>query len=111
MGKSIEDFLKSKGIEHQCTVPYSPEQNRVAEGKNRSLIEMAKCMLLDADLENKYWGEAIMTAIYLQNKLPTKATEKTPYEMWIGRKPDLSEISLWKQIILLCSKGKKIKMG
>ena len=52
-------------------------------------------MLLDANLENKYWGEAIMTATYLQNRLPTKATEQTPYEMWSERKSDLSEIRVF----------------
>ena len=62
----------------------SPSQNGVAERKNRSIVEMAKCMLLDAGLPLKYWGEAVMTAVYLQNRLPTKATGKTPFELWNG---------------------------
>ena len=49
-------------------------------------------MLFDANLATKYWGEAIMTACYLQNRLPTRATDKTPYHIWNGEKPDLQHI-------------------
>lgn len=56
---------------------------------------MAKCMLLDAGLSLQYWGEAVMTAVYLQNRLPTKATNKTPFELWNGEKPDLSHIRIF----------------
>lgn len=72
IGGIMQSFLKEKGIRHQKTVPYSPQQNGVAERKNRSLTEMAKCMLLDANMENKYWAEAVNTANYIQNRLPTK---------------------------------------
>ena len=56
---------------------------------------MAKCMLLDAGLPLQYWGEAVMTAVYLQNRLPTKATNNTPFELWNEEKPDLSHIGLF----------------
>lgn len=89
-GHELLSFYKAEGIETQLTVPYSPQQNGVADRKNRSLQEMANCMLLDADLPKRYWGEAVLTAAYIQNRLPSRVVERTPYEMWTGTKPDLT---------------------
>lgn len=90
--KDVEEFLSSNGIKHQLTIPFSPPQNGVSERKNRSLTEMTRCLLSESKLPNKFWGEAVNTANYLQNRLPTKACEKTPYELWSGRKPSLAHI-------------------
>jgi len=51
---NLKNFLKKEGIEVQYTVGYAPEQNGVAERKNRYLMEMTRCMLIDAGLPNKY---------------------------------------------------------
>jgi transposase InsO family protein len=67
--EQLKQYLKKEGITRQFTVPYTPQQNSVAERKNRSLVEMAKCMLLDADVHNRFWREAVCTAAYLQNRL------------------------------------------
>ncbi|KAK2578107.1 hypothetical protein KPH14_012021 [Odynerus spinipes] len=61
LNKNLQDYLRREGIRSQFTVAYSPQQNGIAERKNRSLIEMARCMLFDAELEKKYWGEAVNT--------------------------------------------------
>jgi len=74
---------------------YAPEQNGTAKRKNRYLLEMARCMLIDANLPNKYWGEAVCTANYLQNRLYTKATGMTPFERWHKRKPSLQHIHVF----------------
>ncbi|GBM94626.1 Copia protein [Araneus ventricosus] len=95
IGKEIEDFLKEQGIVHQFTVPYSPQQNGVSERKNRTLIEMTRCLLSEANLPQRFWAEAAMTATYLQNHLPTKPKGKTPYELWTNRKPNLSHIRVF----------------
>ena len=62
----LANYLRSKGIKHETTVPHTPEQNGVAERKNRSLSEMANCMLIQANLELKFWAEAVMTSNYIQ---------------------------------------------
>lgn len=93
--QSVCEYLKNLGINHQTTTPYSPSQNGVAERKNRSLIEMCKAMLINAKLPKTFWAEAIATAAYLQNRLPTKSTEKTPYELWNGHKPNLSHLKVF----------------
>ena len=91
----LQNYLKKEGIRVQHTVIYSPQQNGVAERKNRSLLEMARCMLIDAGIEIKYWGEAVNTANYLQNLLPTKCRTKTPFELWHGEKPNVKNLHVF----------------
>lgn len=61
----LQAIFKKEGTEAQYTITYAPEQNDTAERKNRSLLETAKCLLIDAGLPNKYWGKAVSTANYL----------------------------------------------
>ncbi|GBL76862.1 Retrovirus-related Pol polyprotein from transposon TNT 1-94 [Araneus ventricosus] len=56
---------------------------------------MARCLLSEANLPQRFWAEAVMTATYLQNRLPTKPNKTTPYELWTNRKPDLSHIRVF----------------
>jgi len=82
-------FLKEKGIQIQLTAADCPQQNGKAERKNRTLIEMARCMLIDAELSYKFWGEAVATANFIQNRVITRTTNMTPYERWNGDKPGI----------------------
>jgi transposase InsO family protein len=90
MSIEFEEYLDAEGIQRNRTAPYTPQQNGVAERKNRTLVEMARCMLIDAKLPYTFWGEAVMTANYMQNRLPSRCIETTPYETWLGRKPVIS---------------------
>ncbi|UYV80563.1 hypothetical protein LAZ67_19000691 [Cordylochernes scorpioides] len=92
VNRQVEDFLNQSGIKHQLTVPYSPAQNGVAERKNRSLMEMTRCMLFDSGLPQSLWAEAVTTANYLHNRIPSKATDKTPFKLWTNRKPSLKHL-------------------
>ena len=84
----FESYLKGEGIRHELTVPKTPEQNGVAERLNRTLVEMARSMLIDARLPKTFWAEAVSTAVYLKNQSPSKPLQDmTPYEAWFGRKP------------------------
>ena len=77
----FERLLEIEGIRHERTIPKTPQQNGVAERHNRTLVEMVRSMLLDSKLPQKFWGEAISTAVYLCNRSPTKALESmTPFE-------------------------------
>ncbi|GKA71801.1 putative ribonuclease H-like domain-containing protein [Tanacetum coccineum] len=71
----------------------TPQQNGVAERKNRTLIEAARTMLADSFLPNTFWAEAVSTACYVLNRvLVTKPHNKTPYELLTGKKPIISYI-------------------
>lgn len=95
---SLKSFLRKEGILLQQTAPYSPQQNGKAERMNRSLIEMTRCLLRDANLDKRYWGEAIHTANYLLNRLPCSATNRTPYELWYGEKPEYKHLRIFGSI-------------
>ena len=60
------------GIHQELTVPYSPQQNGVAERMNRILMESARSMMAHAGLPEKYWAEAVECAAYIRNQLPSK---------------------------------------
>lgn len=95
IGKDVENLLISQGIQIHLTAGYSPQQNGVAERKNRTLVEMARCMLIDAKLPKTFWGEAITTANYIQNRVITRATNVTPYELWNQIKPNMTDIHIF----------------
>ncbi|GJU45819.1 retrovirus-related pol polyprotein from transposon TNT 1-94 [Tanacetum coccineum] len=79
------------GIKREFSVARTPQQNRVAEKKNTTLIEAARTMLADSKLPTTFWAEAVNTACYVQNRvLVIKPHNKTPYELFLGRKPALS---------------------
>ncbi len=92
----FERFCKTRGIIHETTVPYNPEQNGVAERMNRTLMESARSMLCQANLSPSLWAEAINTAAYLRNRCPTVAVkDMTPFECWFGRKPNVSSLRVF----------------
>lgn len=95
ISKEVASYLKRQGILNQTTAPLTPEQNGVVERKNCTLVEMARCILSDGNLPHKYWGEAVMTATYLQNRLPSRAIKSTPFEMWHGSKPSIGHIRVF----------------
>ncbi|KAI3790995.1 hypothetical protein L2E82_04493 [Cichorium intybus] len=87
---TLDSFLKNKGIEHNFSAPYTPQQNGVVERRNRTLCEAARSMLIFADLPQYFWAEAIATACYSQNRsLIHKNLHKTPYEVINNRKPNI----------------------
>ncbi|GJW04491.1 putative ribonuclease H-like domain-containing protein [Tanacetum coccineum] len=84
-------FCDIKGIKREFSVARTLQQNRVTERKNRTLIEGARTMLADSKFPTTFWAEAVNTACYVQNRvLVIKPHNKTPYELFLGRKPALS---------------------
>ncbi|GJX35736.1 putative ribonuclease H-like domain-containing protein [Tanacetum coccineum] len=89
--KVMDDFYREKGIKREYSVARTPQQNGVAERRNRTLIEAARTMLADSKLPTTFWAEAVSTACYIQNRvLVVKPHNKTPYELFRGFKPALS---------------------
>nr|GEX36381.1 putative ribonuclease H-like domain-containing protein [Tanacetum cinerariifolium] len=83
-------FCGLKGIKREFSVPRTPQQNGIAERKNKTLIEAARTLLADSLLPIPFWAEAVNTACYVQNRvLVTKPHNKTPYELLHGRLPSL----------------------
>nr|GEZ58005.1 retrovirus-related Pol polyprotein from transposon TNT 1-94 [Tanacetum cinerariifolium] len=86
----LNQFCGLKGIKREFSVPRTPQQNDIAERKNRTLIEAARTMLADSLLPIPFWDEAVNTACYVQNRvLVSKPHNKTPYELLHGRTPSI----------------------
>ncbi|GJV62124.1 retrovirus-related pol polyprotein from transposon TNT 1-94 [Tanacetum coccineum] len=88
---SFVNFCDEKGITQNFSSPYTPEQNGVAERKNRTLIEAARTMLSGSVFSKQYWTEAVATACYTQNKSTiVKRHLKSPYEIFRKRIPNIN---------------------
>ncbi|XP_015165125.1 uncharacterized protein [Solanum tuberosum] len=93
VNKETTIFLQAKGIIHQRTCPYTPQQNGVVERKHKYLLETARSLLYQSKLSMSYWGKCILTATYLVNRLPSIAIQnKTPFEVLYQRPPTYSHL-------------------
>ena len=94
--KEFESFCKEEGIKRELTTPYNPQQNGVAERKNRTIMEGVKTMIHDQDLPMNLWVEAARTSIYVHNILSHSVLAfKTTEEMHIGKKPEVSHLKIF----------------
>ena len=96
VNEKVKQLLESKGIRHETSIPYNPQQNVRAERINRTLLDKARCMLIEAGLPKKFWVEAVATAAYLCNWSPKKCLNNlTPEHIWTGTKPDLANVRIF----------------
>jgi len=92
----FEELCIDARIEHQFTVVYTPQQNGVSERKNKTIMEMVRCMLYEKKLPKQFWAETVNTTTYLLNRLPTRALKiKTPFEVWKGYKPFVQHLKVF----------------
>nr|GEX73128.1 hypothetical protein [Tanacetum cinerariifolium] len=92
----LNQFCRLKGIKREFSVPKTPQQNGIAERKNKTLIEATRTMLVDSLLPILFWAESVNTACYVQNRvLVTKPYNKTPYELLHGRSPSIGFMRLF----------------
>ena len=96
MSKDVKKFVSGRGITLDTCPPYVHELNGTAERYNRSIMNTARCLLSDAKLNLIYWPEVIKTTAYLKNRIITNTIErKTPYEIMMGEKPDISNLKIY----------------
>ncbi|GJW92619.1 putative ribonuclease H-like domain-containing protein [Tanacetum coccineum] len=87
------ELCGEKGIKRDYSNPRTPQQNGVAERKNRTLIEAARTMLADSKLPTMFWTEAVSTACYVLNRVSiTNPHNKTPYELISGKVPQIGHL-------------------
>lgn len=89
-------LCKEGGIVRHLTALGNPKQNELAKRMNRTLLERVRCMLFHANLPKTFWGEAVSTTTYIINRSPSSTINlQTPYERWIGHKPNLSHLKIF----------------
>ena len=92
----FNDFCKEAGFKMELTIPYNPQQNRVAERKNKTIVEASKAMINDQSLPMFLWAEASRTVVYVQNKCPHKIVKNmTPEEAFTGVKPEVGHLRIF----------------
>ena len=104
-------FCEDHGIIHECSAPRTPEQNGLAERKNLTFLDMINAMLLNAELPFNLWGEALLAACHILNRIPLKKNKISPYELWKGRKPNIGYFKVWGCLAYYKNNNPRTKMG
>jgi transposase InsO family protein len=86
----FSEFCVEHGIIHERTPSYSPQPNRIAKRKNRTLTELVNVMLETTELSKEWWGEVISIACHVLNRVPIKNKEITPFKKWEKKRLNLS---------------------
>ena len=76
-------------------MPGTLGQNGVAERRNRTLKDMVRSMINHSSLPKSLWGEALKIAVYILNRVPSKAVAKSPYKLWTGKNPNIRHLHVW----------------
>ena len=94
--EEFNDFCELNGIRRQLTAAYTPQQNGVAERKNRAIMNMARSILVERGVPRELWPEAVNWTIYLLNRSPTIALkDKTPEEAWKNETPSVEHLRIF----------------
>jgi hypothetical protein len=88
-------YCEENGLIHQRSALYTPQQNGLAERKNRTPVDMLNAMRVSAKLPFNLWGEALLTACHVHKRVLCKKIQSSPYELWNGRKLNLSYLKVW----------------
>ncbi|KAK2438086.1 putative mitochondrial protein [Trifolium repens] len=91
----FKSFCESSGIKHEVTAPYTPQHNGIAERRNRTIMNMTRCMLKEKELPHSFWGEAVVTACYVLNRCPTRQVSKVPEAIWTGHTPSVKHLRVF----------------
>ena len=110
IGQKFQDVLMEKNIKFTTTAPHSAYQNGKAERSWRSLLEMARCLILDAQLPKYLWSYAVRHSSYLRNRSYQRRTKKTAYELFTGIKPDMRKINTFGAMCTYYNEGHKRKL-
>lgn len=96
LNKEMERLLLSKGIKHRTSIAYCPEMNGFIERSIRTVSECARSMIHGSGLQSYLWAEACLTAVYILNRLPSKAIAyKSPYEALTLEPPQLQHLRIF----------------
>jgi hypothetical protein len=110
--KEFNDLCKEARIKRELTVPYNPQQNNIAERKNRSIVEDSKAMIHDKDLPMFLWGEESNTTMYVHNRSPHWILgDKTPEESFTSVKLEVIHLRIFGYPVYIhMPKEKKMKL-
>jgi len=104
---SFIDYCNEYGIDHNFSAPRTPQENKVIERKSRTLEDMTRTMLIASSLSRNFWAEALNTLCYIINKCMIRPIlNKTPYELFKGRKPNIMHLRIFGRKCYVHNNGK-----
>ena len=94
--RAFMTYCEQHGIQRQLTAAYTPQQNGVAERKNRTILNMVRSMMVRQNLPKTFWPEAVNWSVHILNRSPTFAVKAmTPEEAWSNRKPSVAHFKIF----------------
>jgi len=99
----MQEFFRENGLIHQTSCPNTPQQNGVAERKNRKLLEMTQAMIFDAQVTTRFWPEVVATSAYLLNRLPSKTLNHKTSLQILATQIDLPPVQMLPPQVFECS--------
>lgn len=110
INNKLNEFLMAKSASNETSAPFHPSQNGIIERENRTLLDAMRAMLFERKLPSYLWGEAAQTAVYLLNRTSNTVTkDKTPLELYCGRKPSLKHVRIFGCLAFFKTQEKKRK--
>jgi transposase InsO family protein len=92
-------YCADEGVQRHYSAPYSLQQNNIVERRNQTIVGMARALLKQRGMPTVFWGEAVVTPVYILSRSSTKAlNDRTPYEAWYGRKSAVSHLRVFGRL-------------
>ncbi|KAL0457111.1 UNVERIFIED_CONTAM: Retrovirus-related Pol polyprotein from transposon RE1 [Sesamum latifolium] len=95
LSTQCQTLFQNQCILHQHTSSYTPQQNGIAEHKHKHLLAVARALLFQASLPERFWGDCVLTATYIINQTPHILAWSTPYELLFGKSPMYSHMKVF----------------
>ena len=108
ISNEFNNFCIERGIKRQVSAPGTSEKNEIAERRNRSIMDCARTLMIEKNVAIKYWKEAISTVVHTLNWIQLKKdSDKNPYELWYGYKPNASYLKVFGRKCYILKESRK----
>lgn len=102
--KICKEFYAVNGIVHQTSCNYRPQKNARVERKHRQILEVARALKFQSGLPISHWGECVLTAVHIINRLPTTALQnQIPYEVLFKKPVNYEELKTFGCLAFSCN--------
>ena len=108
----FKSYLRNCGMAYRISPPYTPRNNGLAERANRTLMESARCMIADGQIDKAFWGFAVATAAHIHNRIPSRSYgDISPLQHWTGKPPSIGYLRVFGSVtytLIPAEKGRKL---